>query len=181
MPAAHFRIRSFAFLLDFILLTAVSMVIIWKFLMPLYHPSAFYEFSQWMDALVTWFQTGGSAKGEPQPLMNQSLTEALRYAQDIQLIIFWIYFAVGEAFFGGSSLGKRICRLRSVSTVTLGAPSIMTGIVRGGLKTMAIFLIFPLSMIATICVVFFNKRRQMGHDLLSRTAVVDERYIHLEK
>ncbi len=181
MPAAHLRIRSLAFLLDFILLTAVSLVVTWKLAMPLYHPGAYYELNQWMDAFISWLQTGGTSSGEPLPTMSQSLSDAIGYAQDLQLMIFWLYFAVGEAFYGGSSLGKRICRLRSVSTITLGKPPLLTGIARGGLKTMAIFLFFPLSVLATVCFVFFNKRRQMGHDLFTRTAVVDERYIQTTK
>jgi uncharacterized RDD family membrane protein YckC len=27
----------------------------------------------------------------------------------------------------------------------------------------------------------FNKRRQMGHDILSRTAVVDEKHLNIQK
>jgi uncharacterized RDD family membrane protein YckC len=54
----------------------------------------------------------------------------------------------------------------------------MTGIVRGGLKTMVLFFAFPLALIATFVAMFFNKRRQLGHDLLSRTAVIDEKYMY---
>jgi len=94
------------------------------------------------------------------------------------MLTIWLYFALGEAFFGGSSLGKRICRIRSVSTVTLGAPPLMAGIVRGGLKTLTLYLFFPLAMIATLAALFFNKRRQMGHDLMSRTVVIDEKFVN---
>ena len=59
----------------------------------------------------------------------------------------------------------------------MGAPPIVAGIVRGGLKTIALFFVFPIALLATISTLFFNKRRQMGHDLLSRTAVIDEKYL----
>lgn len=179
MPAARLRIRGLAFALDFILLTAVSMLIIWKFVMPIQHPGTFYEFSQWMENLLYWFQSGGSGSGAPAPEMSPELSDGLRFAQDLQLLIFWVYFAVGEVFFGGSSLGKRICRLRSISTITLGPLPWLTAIVRAGLKTLAIFLLFPISIVITLAGVLFNRRRQMLHDLLSRTAVIDERYLKL--
>jgi uncharacterized RDD family membrane protein YckC len=111
------------------------------------------------------------------PEFSNYLTEALAHARDLQLLIFWAYFALGEAFFKGTTLGKRACRLRSVSTVTLAHPPIVTGIVRGGLKTMALFV--PLGLVATILALLFNKRRQMGHDLLSRTIVIDEKTVNI--
>lgn len=180
MPAARLHIRGLAFALDFILLTAISLLIIWKFVMPINHPGTFYDFSQWMNNWIHWFQTGGSSNGTAAPQMSQELSEGLRFAQDLQLLIFWIYFAVGEVFFSGSSLGKRICRLRSISTITLGPLPWLTGIVRAGLKTLAIFLLFPISIIITLMGVFFNRRGQMLHDLLSRTAVIDEHNLKLQ-
>lgn len=47
---------------------------------------------------------------------------------------------------------------------------------RGGTKTMVLlFVPFNLLMIpATLIALRFNKRNQMGHDLLNRTVVVDE-------
>lgn len=177
MPAARLRIRLFAALLDFALLTAVASVIVWKIVMPQAHPGAFTELNAWTQDLIAWFGEGASHASATPPELKPELAEALSYARDIQLLIFWLYFAIGEAFFAGSSLGKRACRLRTVSTVTLGQPPIMTGIVRGGLKTMALFFAFPLALIATFVALFFNKRRQMGHDLLSRTAVIDEKYV----
>jgi len=47
--------------------------------------------------------------------------------------------------------------------------------VRGGLKTLTIFFFFPIGMIATLATLLFNKRRQLGHDLMSRSAVIDEK------
>lgn len=177
MPAARLPIRSLAFGLDFFLLTAVSLVVIWKFIMPIYHPGTYYEFTQWIEALLNWFQNDSQSSTASAPQMSDALAEGLRFAQDIQLIIFWAYFAIGEVFFSGSSLGKKICRLRSINTITLDAPPFITGIVRAGLKTLAIFMLFPISIVITASVLFFNKRGQMGHDILSRTAVIDERSV----
>ena len=68
-----------------------------------------------------------------------------------------------------------------MSTVNLSSPPIMAGVVRGGLKTLTIYLFFPLGLLATLATLFFNKRSQMGHDLMSRTVVIDEKYLDLTK
>lgn len=181
MPPASIRLRAFAFILDFILISAVASIIIWKIALPQSHPAAFSELAEWTQELITWFGEREATPEAPLPEPSKNLTRALATANELQMLTFWLYFALGEAFFAGSSLGKRICRIRSVSTVTLGAPPIMAGIVRGGLKTLTLYLFFPLGMIATLGALFFNKRRQMGHDLMSRTAVIDEKFVNLQQ
>ena len=181
MPPASIGLRGLAFLLDFILISAVASIIIWKIALPQSHPAAFTELSEWTQALVTWYSDRATSIDAPFPEPGKNLTEALTIANELQMLCFWLYFSVGEAFFGGSSLGKRICRIRSVSTVTLSKPPIMAGIVRGGLKTLTLYFFFPIGMIATLVTLFFNKRRQMGHDMMSRTAVIDEKMVNSSK
>jgi uncharacterized RDD family membrane protein YckC len=179
MPPASVKLRAFAFLLDFILISAVASVIIWKVVLPQSHPAAFSQLTEWTQEVLTWYGDRATSPDTPFPEPDNNLARALAVANELQLLAFWLYFALGEAFFAGSSLGKRICRIRSVSTVTLGAPPIMAGIVRGGLKTLTLYLFFPFVMIATLAALFFNRRRQMGHDFMSRTAVIDEKYLDL--
>ena len=174
MPPASIGLRGLAFLLDFILISAVGSIIIWKIALPQSHPAAFTELTEWAQALVTWWGDRDTAIDAPLPEPSKSLAEAIAIANELQMLCFWLYFSLGEAFFAGSSLGKRICRIRSISTVTLDKPPIMAGIIRGGLKTLTIFFFFPIGMIATLVTLFFNKRHQMGHDMMSRTAVIDE-------
>ncbi len=178
MPTASIRLRAFAFLLDFILISAVASIIIWKVALPQSHPAAFSELTEWTEAAIDWYGARAANPEAPFPEPSPNLARALALANELQMLTFWLYFALGEAFFSGSSLGKRICRIRSVSTVTLGAPPLMAGIVRGGLKTLTLYLFFPLAMIATLAALFFNKRRQMGHDLMSRTVVIDEKFVN---
>jgi uncharacterized RDD family membrane protein YckC len=180
MPPASIRLRAFAFLLDFILISAVASIIIWKIALPQSHPAAFTELTQWTQQMITWYGERATAPDTTFPEPTKNLARALVVANELQMLTFWLYFALGEAFFAGSSLGKRICRLRSVSTVTLGAPPIMAGIVRGGLKTLTLYLFFPFGMIATLIALFFNNRRQMGHDMMSRTAVIDEKLVNMQ-
>jgi uncharacterized RDD family membrane protein YckC len=178
MPPASVGLRAFAFLLDFILISAVASVIIWKVVLPQSHPAAFSQLTEWTQEAFTWYGDRTAEPEAPFPEPDKNLARALAVASELQMLTFWLYFALGEAFFAGSSLGKRICRIRSVSTVTLGPPPLMAGIVRGGLKTLTLFLFFPFAMVATLAALFFNRRRQMGHDLMSRTAVIDEKFVN---
>jgi uncharacterized RDD family membrane protein YckC len=181
MPPANIGLRGLAFFLDFILISAVASIIIWKIALPQSHPAAFTELTEWTQKVVTWYGDRATAINAPLPEPSKSLAEALIIANELQMLCFWLYFALGEAFFAGSSLGKRICSIRSVSTVTLDKPPIMAGIIRGGLKTLTIYFFFPIGMIATLVTLFFNKRRQMGHDMMSRTAVIDDKLINSSK
>lgn len=178
MPSARFPLRALALALDCILMTAVASVIIWKIALPQSHPGAFGELMQWSQEVVNWFENREPGAGIPEP--SKQLAGALAVANELQLLLFWLYFAVGEAFFAGSSLGKRICRIRSVSTINLGPPPVFAGIVRGGLKTVTLFWLFPIAFAATFLALFFNNRRQLGHDLCARTTVVDEKYVNLQ-
>lgn len=176
MPPASIRLRALAFILDFILVSAVGSVIIWKIALPQTHPAALSEYLEFSQQLVGWIQALSSNPEVPMPEPSRSLGEAIAIANELQMLCFWLYFAIGEAFFKGSSLGKRICRIRSISTVTLGYVTVMPGIVRGGLKTLSLYLFFPFGMIVTLIALRFNKRKQMGHDMMSRTAVIDEKF-----
>ena len=175
MPAARLGIRSLAFTLDFILCSALATVLIWRVFLPISHPGSFLELNEWIDQLLQWFQNSEATRvNMPQP--NKDLLAALRYASEVQLLTFWIYFGIGEIFLGGS-LGKRACRLRSISTLTLTPLNLFAALLRAGLKTAACFFLSPLFLIATLLTLCFNKRRQMGHDVLARTAVIDEKHL----
>ncbi len=176
-PPARMRLRGLAFGLDCLLVFAVALIIIWQLVMPQAHPGAFRELMLWSDQLHAWLSELGKNPPPPFPQPNRELLEALTLASELQLLIFWIYFATGEALFAGSSLGKRICRIRSISTITLGPPPLLSGLVRGGMKTILLFWLFPLLFAANFMALLFNKRKQLGHDWFSRTAVVDEKHM----
>lgn len=170
MPPARLYLRAIAFLMDAVVLFLVSNFIILKILWPESHPGAMAEYT-------TWFEAFGQslANKEPLPAMNPSLLDALNDAYSVQIMVSWAYFAIGECLFNGASLGKRTFRLRTVGTVTLGPAPFFTGIVRSGMKTLILFYLFPILLIGNLIAMRFNKRGQAGHDLLSRTAVVDEK------
>lgn len=179
-PPARLRLRGLAFALDCLLVLALALIVVWQIVMPQAHPGAFRELMLWADQFNLWLGELGTEPPPVFPAPNRELLQALRLANELQLLIFWFYFAAGEAFFAGSSLGKRICRIRSISTITLGPPPLLSGLVRGGLKTLLLFWLFPLLFAANFMALLFNKRKQLGHDWFSRTAVVDEKQMQLQ-
>ncbi len=191
MPTASLGFRALAFFLDFVLITAVAMVFIWKIAIPISHPGALHEYSTniqetqaWLeryDSPIEGMQSYFNDKSSPLFTTSQDLNSAIEYAFNLAFLIFWLYFAIGEAFFGGSSFGKRLCCIRSVSTITLGPLPVFTAIVRAGVKTTAIFLLFPISIFIPLLGLLFNKRQQLLHDLCSRTAVIDERHMQVKR
>ncbi len=172
MPPAQLGLRALALLLDTVLLGAASVLILGKIALPMTHPGALYDFQQWLQAV-------SAATGSENPPMGAELLEAMSFAQNLMILLFWAYFGAGEAFFRGSTLGKRACRLRTHSTVTLDAPNRITGIVRGGVKTFVLFYALPL-LLLDLVPLLFNRRRQTGHDLVTRTAVIDEKFVKMD-
>ena len=174
MPAAHLFIRSQALVLDWIFVSVFTVMVI-GFVMPYISPDALDESRIWSRDFADWVKQADFLKGIPMPQWSESLAVIMVFAQFFTFVAIWLYFAIGEIFFAGHSFGKSICRLRTISTVTMKKPLLLSAISRSGIKTLA--LLDPLIFLATTVVLGFNKRKQMGHDLLCRTAVVDERYM----
>lgn len=178
MPTARLGIRGLAFCLDLALILGVCALILKATLLTNF-PEAAAVWADYNEAM----QNSEYVKSMIFDMKgtNPELFEIITHALSTTITVAWFYFAGGEAFFGGSSLGKRCCRLRSISTITLGEPSIFSGIVRGGIKTIMIFSFGIIGWAGMLIPLFFNKRRQMGHDLLSRTAVIDEKYLNTQE
>lgn len=175
MPTARLNIRALALCFDLILILGISALILKATLM-----------DEFPDAPEVWadynlaMQNADYVKSMILDMKgtNPELFEIITHALSTMITVAWFYFASGEAFFGGTSVGKSCCRIRSISTITLGNPSFFSGIVRGGLKTIMLLSFGILGWAAIFIPLFFNKRRQLGHDLLSRTAVIDEKYLN---
>ncbi len=174
MPSAHISMRTRAFFLDWIFVS-VFIAMVTSFIGPRLYPEALAEMTLWIKESVEWFLEGDFSKGTSMPVWNEAVTNVMLYAQLLSLLSYWLYFAIGESLFSGYTFGKSICRLRTISIVTLEKPFLLSTLFRSGLKSLA--LLSPIFLMATIIVLKFNKRRQMGHDFLCHTVVVDERYL----
>lgn len=174
MPAARFSIRLRAFLLDW-LFVSIFVAMLSSFVVPQLFPGTDEELRAWFQEVIDWFGQSGFSKGIAFPEQSETLKDRLFYTQLASFLAFWAYFSIAEALFSGYTFGKSICRLRTINIITMSRPFAFSTIARSGIK--AIALLYPAVLIATIIAIKFNKRGQMGHDLLCRTAVVDERYL----
>ena len=86
MPATRLTIRTYAFLLDFILVTAVWMLALSQFLLPSYHPETFDALQVWLQAVADYSQADGQA---PLPEMSAALKSGLNFALEMQILFFW--------------------------------------------------------------------------------------------
>ena len=171
MPPAKFGIRLLAFTMDALLTLGISLVIL-KFSLTAQYPKALELISQYAEASQDLEYVLSLAK-DPQ-LMDPALVDVFSYIISVIIMTFWCYFAVIESTLGGSTLGKRSCRLKTVSTINLSTPTIFSCLVRAGLKTIGLLFFGIYGWAAVLIPLFFNKRRQMGHDLLMHL-VIDER------
>lgn len=179
MPAARLGIRLSAFILDCVFIILFSVIAIGQFALPRAFPNAFTEMEQWNQDFTEWLthqnsSSENTSENNPIPPLGDSLENAMAYVQLLLFLFFWLYFVIGETFFSGHTFGKSICRLRTISVITMGKPFFFSTIARAAIKAFAV--LSPFILLATLIALLFNKRRQMGHDLLCRTAVVDERY-----
>lgn len=172
MPPAKLGIRLLAFLMDAVLIAGVSALIL-KLTLLANFPNALELFNEYakasedMDYIISVIK-------DPE-LINPGLQDVFSYIFLVITMTSWFYFAFGESFFKGHTLGKRSCRLRTMSAINLAAPSIFNGLIRGGIKTAGLLFFGIFGWIGILLPLFFNKRRQMAHDWLSRTVVVDEK------
>ena len=109
-----------------------------QFLLPSYHPETFEALQLWLQAVADYSQADGQT---PLPEMSAALKSGLNFALEMQILFFWCYYAANETFFAGVSLGKRFS-IRSIHTVTLEAPTVISGITRASLKTLAVTFLF---------------------------------------
>lgn len=171
MPPARLSQRLIAFLLDAILLGAISVLVVFRLVLPMTHPLELELFFDWMHA----YQEAGQL-GEERPGLEILPTEVWRMlilAQNLIMITFWVYFAAADTFAHGRTLGKRTFRLKVVHRITLGPPDLRSAFIRATIKTLCLFTLFPFALINFV-LVFFLKFQRAGHDALSKTLVVED-------
>ena len=164
LPPASLGVRALACIMDASLIGLLGMFIILRFIWP-------NEFPEAQEALMRWLEAEGSNTA-PDPY----LLEALGYAQSLLIALFTLYFGLGELFFNGGSLGKRALRLRTISLITLDKPHPLPALLRSFLKALALIFL-PVLALVLVLPLFNRRRRLLGHDLLCRTVVIDERNI----
>jgi len=168
VPAA-FGIRMVAFVMDYVLIVAATVMISTQILYPFFHPG-FIEDSR---KFIAQQQASGQVSFKEQ--MQQYVEFQLQHEQVandtgfLAAVVTWIYFAMSELFLGGTTLGKKIFKLSLIDLKTLKRPEGKTILLRNCIKSLSV--IVPLLFVVNLVFVFFNRLRLAGHDLVSKTMV----------
>lgn len=177
IPGAPLHLRLAAFVLDWVLITVLAFMLLDTVLLPRYHPDKLTEMTTYFTEAMQEAreaQERGEGFNPPPFVPSEELTSTLQFCLEVLLIAWWTYFALGEWFSRGRSLGKKALGLRVVRRDTDLPPTPLETLLRSAVKSISllpVFPIFPLLLIGYL-IVFFNRRRLAGHDYMSRTQVI---------
>lgn len=189
-PPAPLFPRALAFAADGILAGLLACLAI-HLLIPVFVPDTFPVFTETMQTIWNDYRaaTDAAARGHPEivtafmeKLPEKAGSEAMQNVMSFitltTMLTTLAYFVISERITHGASLGKKIFRLRVVSTLTGEPPRLMQTISRSIWRACTVA---PVGILITIIVIinahipFFSYRRRGWHDKLARTEVVDDK------
>lgn len=168
-----FTLRLVAFLFDYVLITVFLFTILTTWILPDFYPGFIMD----LETLANEQARLSQAKASTKEILilhgnfMQRHSSALDTINTFYLFTFWIYFSFSEYFLTGTTLGKKMFKLRVVDADTLSEPSPRATFIRNCLKSMAACILFPLLAVSFLLCIF-NRRRQTGHDWVARTIVI---------
>ena len=171
LPEPSLAFRGLAFLLDYILVVLLATLIILKIILPLNPSFSLEALNDWLDAYMAW---AGSNSNTAAPILNDSAQSILLLITESFSIIFIFYFLLCDTLFKGSSMGKKIFNLKTITLTPRNSIPIFHAGIRAISKTIILFYFFPILFLIAALTKRFHKSKQWGHDLISQTKVIDE-------
>jgi uncharacterized RDD family membrane protein YckC len=176
---ASIKARFFAACLDLSLALVLALVLLLRFVLPEEHASAMrtYDslYSGYMAAAQTAWEQGEEAPPPPDIQQHPEVVEMLIFSQLFVILVVWMYLSLSHTLMGGTTLGKRICKIMLVQAQTGLPPGPLTYWLRGGVVAFTAVL-GPVLWVSFL-VLFLNKSRRAGHDWMSRTCVIESETI----
>ncbi|HCR37352.1 MAG TPA: hypothetical protein DIU37_04295 [Opitutae bacterium] len=171
---ARLGMRVLAFLLDIILAIAIIVLLLNKVVLPSQYGPELKELDTALSTYSTQLEDARKTGAKPPTFeISPKAKEMLEFTRMFIVGSFWVYFLVNAIATQGSSLGKRVFRLRVISIQTLEPLGFLESGVRSGIKAMTLCLLFPL-LLTNYLIAFCNKRRLTGHDYLCRSIVIED-------
>ena len=172
-------LRTLAFIMDASLMTVFTMFVLVRIVLPDQYSDALNAVG---EAVHVYSIEVDEARKDDKPMPpppelsnDQRVIEMFAYGQGLMIISLWLYFLISELALGGTTLGKKIFGLRTVSNLTgEGPPRTSQTILRSGIKAIALYG-HPIFFIDYI-IAFVTKGNRAGHDFLSRTRVVSKTF-----
>lgn len=171
LPEPSIAFRGLAFLLDYILAVLLATLIILQVILPLNPSFSLEALNDWLEAYIAWAETNSTTAA---PILNDSAQSILLLITEFFSIIFILYFVLCDTLFKGSSMGKKIFNLKTITLTPRDSIPIFHAGIRAISKTVLLFYFFPLLFLVAALTKRFHKSKQWGHDLISQTKVIDE-------
>lgn len=171
LPEPSIAFRGLAFLLDYILVVLLATLIILQVILPLNPSFSLEALNDWLEAYIAWAETNSTTAA---PILNDSAQSILLLITESFSIIFILYFLLCDTLFKGSSMGKKIFNLKTITLTPGDSIPIFHAGIRAISKTVLLFYFFPLLFLVAALTKRFHKSKQWGHDLISQTKVIDE-------
>ena len=127
--------------------------------------------NDWLDAYLAWAESNSDTAA---PILNDSAQSILLLITESFSIIFILYFLLCDTLFKGSSIGKKIFNLKTITLTPRNSIPILHAGIRAISKTIILFYFFPILFLVAVLTKRFHKSKQWGHDLISQTKVIDE-------
>ena len=151
----------------------LATLIILKVILPLNPSFSLEALNEWLEAYIAWAETNSNST-KAAPILNDSVQSILLLITDSFSIIFILYFVLCDTLFKGSSMGKKIFNLQTITLTPRDSIPIFHAGIRAISKTVLLFYFFPLLFLVAALTKRFHKSKQWGHDLISQTKVIDE-------
>jgi uncharacterized RDD family membrane protein YckC len=171
LPEPSITYRSLAFLLDYILVVLLATLIILQVILPLNPTISLEALNEWLETYLNWAESNNQSTA---PILNDSAQSTLLLITESFSIIFILYFALCDTVFKGSSFGKKIFNLKTITLTPRDTIPVFHASIRAISKTIILFYFFPILLLVAILTKRFHKSKQWGHDLISQTKVIDE-------
>ena len=171
IPEPSIAFRGLAFLLDYILVVLLATLIILQIILPLNPSFSLEALNDWLDAYLAWAESNSDTAA---PILNDSAQSILLLITESFSIIFILYFVLCDTLFKGSSIGKKIFNLKTITLTPRNSIPIFHAGIRAISKTIILFYFFPVLFLVAALTKRFHKSKQWGHDLISQTKVIDE-------
>ena len=171
LPEPSIASRGLAFLLDYILVVLLATLIILQVILPLNPSFSLEALNDWLDAYLAWAESNSDTA---TPILNDSAQSILLLITESFSIIFILYFVLCDTLFKGSSIGKKIFNLKTITLTQRNSIPILHAGIRAISKTIILFYFFPILFLVALLTKRFHKSKQWGHDLISQTKVIDE-------
>lgn len=172
LPPANIEKRVASTCLDLILVFFLSLFIIGKLWIPIYHADVIVQFKILLESYTGQLQAGQFIEFMNELNRHKPIIEMFASIDRLLFLITWGYYSLNALFLQGNTLGKQVFNLRTLKLSTLKPPSLWDSILRSGILTFFLFTAWPFFMVFNLCFICINKLHRGVHDWFCQTYVV---------